>query len=200
MLHRMTIKVIHVYQLETLYYLCYWVKCQPWIIWGHRGQKVIFTKKASSPREYVPLTCDLCICINLTPSTKVITLKKNHPGSFGVRSFSLKNSISCPCCKAWPWNSYMCISLKPSTYIMGSGAKLESFGVTGNKRSFSLKMLWLVHVTQNDHKTNTCKSAWDPLLLMLFDQMSIWAHLGHRGQKVIFTKNAITRPFYIEWP
>ena len=53
-------------------------------------KKVIFTKKASSPTEYLALMCDLCICISLTPSTKVITLKI-HPGSLGVkRSFSPK--------------------------------------------------------------------------------------------------------------
>ena len=56
-------------------------------------KKVIFTKKASSPTECVALTRDLCICITLTPSTKVITLKI-HPGSLGVtgvkRSFSPK--------------------------------------------------------------------------------------------------------------
>ena len=64
---------------------------------GHYGvtgvKKVIFTKKASSPSEYVALTRDLCMCNSLTPSTKVITLKI-HPGSFGVtgvkRSFSPK--------------------------------------------------------------------------------------------------------------
>ena len=64
---------------------------------GHDGvtgvKKVIFTKKASSPTEYLALTRDLCICISLTPSTKVITLKI-HPGSLGVtgvkRSFSPK--------------------------------------------------------------------------------------------------------------
>ena len=64
---------------------------------GHNGvtgvKNVIFTKKASSPTECVALTCDLCICISLTPSTKVITLKI-HPGSLGVtgvkRSFSPK--------------------------------------------------------------------------------------------------------------
>ena len=68
---------------------------------GVRGQdgvtgvkKVIFTKKASSPREfvalkasspseYVALTRDLRTCISLTPSTKVMVLK-NRPGSFGV--------------------------------------------------------------------------------------------------------------------
>ena len=64
---------------------------------GHNGvtgvKNVIFTKKASSPTECVALTRDLCICISLTPSTKVITLKI-HPGSLGVtgvkRSFSPK--------------------------------------------------------------------------------------------------------------
>ena len=64
---------------------------------GHDGvtgvKKVIFTKKASSPTEYLILMRDLCICISLTPSTKVITLKI-HPGSLGVtgvkRSFSPK--------------------------------------------------------------------------------------------------------------
>ena len=64
---------------------------------GHDGvtgvKKVIFTKKASSPTEYLALTRDLCICSSLTPSTKVMVLK-NCQGSFGVtgvkRSFSLK--------------------------------------------------------------------------------------------------------------
>ena len=64
---------------------------------GHDGvtgvKKVIFTKKASSPTEYLALMRDLCICISLTPSTKVMVLKIN-PGSFGVtgvkRSFHQK--------------------------------------------------------------------------------------------------------------
>ena len=57
---------------------------------GVRGQdgvtgvkKVIFTKKASSPTEYLALMRDLCICITLIPSKKVMVLKI-HPGSFGV--------------------------------------------------------------------------------------------------------------------
>ena len=64
---------------------------------GHDGftgvKKVIFTKKASSPTEYLALMRDLCICISLIPSKKVMVLKI-HPGSFGVtgvkRSFSPK--------------------------------------------------------------------------------------------------------------
>ena len=52
MFHSMTIRLIHVDQLETLY-LFYGVKCQPGVIWGHWGQKVIFTEKVSSSTDYV---------------------------------------------------------------------------------------------------------------------------------------------------
>ena len=45
MLHSMITRLIHVGQLETLY-LCYGVTCQSGVIWGHWGQKVIFTKNA----------------------------------------------------------------------------------------------------------------------------------------------------------
>ena len=61
--------------------------------WGHWGQNCYFHKKASSPTEYFASMRNLCICISLTPSTKVMVLKI-HPGSFGVtgvkRSFSPK--------------------------------------------------------------------------------------------------------------
>ena len=40
----MTIRLLHVHQLDTLY-LCYGVKCQSGVIWGHWGQKIIFTNK-----------------------------------------------------------------------------------------------------------------------------------------------------------
>ena len=36
-------RLIHAHKLETLY-LCYGVKCQSVIIWGHWDEKVIFTK------------------------------------------------------------------------------------------------------------------------------------------------------------
>ena len=84
--------LMHMHYLDPLN-KSYHIKNSSGVTWGHRGQKVIFTKKASSPTECVALMRDSCICISLTPSTKVITLK-NCPGSFGVtgvkRSFSLK--------------------------------------------------------------------------------------------------------------
>ena len=52
MLHSMTIRLIPVHQLETLY-LCYGVKCQSGVIWGHWGQKVIFTKNVLTRPCYI---------------------------------------------------------------------------------------------------------------------------------------------------
>ena len=84
--------LMHMHKLDPLY-KSYGPKNSSGVIWGHGGQKVIFTKKASSPSEYVALARNLCTCISLIPSTKVMVLKI-HPGSFGVtgvkRSFSLK--------------------------------------------------------------------------------------------------------------
>ena len=52
MLHSMTIRLIQVDQLETLY-LCYGVICQSGVIWGHWGQKVIFTINAITCPCYI---------------------------------------------------------------------------------------------------------------------------------------------------
>ena len=52
MLHSMTIRLTNVHQLETLY-LCYGVKCQSGVTWGHWGQKVIFTKNAITHPCYI---------------------------------------------------------------------------------------------------------------------------------------------------
>ena len=47
------------------------------------GQKVIFTKNATSPTDYRVRSRDSCTYIRLTPSTNVMGLKI-HTGSFGV--------------------------------------------------------------------------------------------------------------------
>ena len=84
MLQRMTIRLIHVDQLETLY-LCYGVKYESWVIWGHCGQKVVFNK--------------------------------NYYNSTMLHFMTTEGS-------------YMLISLRSSTYVMGSNFNLGSFGVT----------------------------------------------------------------------
>ena len=92
MLHSMTKKLIHVHRLETLY-LCYGVKCQSGVIWGHWGQKVIFTKNAITRSCYIAWPYDSYRLISLSSSSYVMGSNVNL-GSFGVtnvkRSFSLK--------------------------------------------------------------------------------------------------------------
>ena len=78
----MVMRLMHIDQLDTLY-KSYQVKNSSGVSWGHRGQKVIFTKNAISPTDYMEWICDSCIFIRQIPSTEVIGLKI-HPGSFGV--------------------------------------------------------------------------------------------------------------------
>ena len=52
MLYSMTTRLIHLHQLET-FYLCNGVRCQPGVILGHRGQKVIFTENALTRPCYI---------------------------------------------------------------------------------------------------------------------------------------------------
>ena len=51
-LHSMTIRLMHTHKLDTLY-LYYGVKGPPGVIWGNRGQKVIFTKYVITPPYYI---------------------------------------------------------------------------------------------------------------------------------------------------
>ena len=131
------------HKLDPLY-KSYHIKNSSGVIWGHRGQKVIFTKNVSTQTDYIAWTHDLRICISLTPSTKVITLKI-HLGSFGVtgvkRSFSPKKASSPTERVALTRDLCICISLTPSTKVMGLENYVGSFGVTGVKSSFSLKVL-----------------------------------------------------------
>ena len=62
-LHGMVIGLMHIHQLDTLY-KSYGSRNSPGVIWGHRGQKVIFTKKAISPSDYMVWSRDSCIFIS----------------------------------------------------------------------------------------------------------------------------------------
>ena len=59
----MVMGLIHIDQLDTLY-KSYRFKKLPGVIWGHRGQKVIFTKNAISPSDYMVWSWDSCILIS----------------------------------------------------------------------------------------------------------------------------------------
>ena len=54
---------MHIDQLDTLYE-SYGSKTSSGVVWGHRGQKAIFTKNAITPTDYMVWSCDSCICIS----------------------------------------------------------------------------------------------------------------------------------------
>ena len=95
----MTIRPMHVDQLETLY-LCYGVKCQSGVIWGHWGQKVIFTKNAIIPAMLDSMTIRLIhvdqletlyLCYGVICQSGVIW------GHWGQKVIFTINAITCPC-------------------------------------------------------------------------------------------------------
>ena len=55
--------LLHIDQLDTLY-KSYGSKNSSGVIWGHRSQKLIFTKNAVTPKDYMVWSCDSCICIS----------------------------------------------------------------------------------------------------------------------------------------
>ena len=59
----MAMGLMHIDQLVTLY-KSYGSRISPGVTWGHRGQKVIFTKIDISPSDYVVWPWDSCILIS----------------------------------------------------------------------------------------------------------------------------------------
>ena len=59
----MAMGLMHIDQLDTLY-KSYGSRNSPVVTWGHRGQKVIFTKNAISPSHYMVCLWDSCIFIS----------------------------------------------------------------------------------------------------------------------------------------
>ena len=109
-----------------------------------------------------------------------------------------ENATPPTCYIAGSRDSGILTSLRPLTKLIDSNLDFGSFGVTGVKSSFYLKMLLLIQYTLYGHVTYAYKQAWDPLQNSL-TQISIWGHFGSHGQKVISTKSDITRPCYIAW-
>ena len=111
-------------------------------VWGHYEvtgvKKVIFTKNASSPSDYVASTRDFCICSSLTPSTKVMALKNCQGfiwGHWGQKFIFPKKALSPSDYVALTRDLCICSSLTPSIKVMGIKIDLGSFGVTGVKMS-----------------------------------------------------------------
>ena len=88
---------------------------------------------------------------------------KGHVGVTGVKKVIFtKNATSPTNYRVWSCDSCTYISLTPSTKVMGLKIHPGSFGVTGVKRSFSLKTLLLLQFTGYGHVTHVHASAWPP--------------------------------------
>ena len=61
--HGMVLWLMHIHQLDAPYE-SYLLKFKCGVIWGHRGQKVIFTKNVFSPTYYMVWSCDSRILIS----------------------------------------------------------------------------------------------------------------------------------------
>ena len=88
--------LMHTHQLDTLY-KSYGSRNSAGVIWGHRGQKVIFTKIAISPSYYM-------VYMGLMNIHQLDTLYK----SYGSRNSPeekvnfIKNAITCPSPRVTP--------------------------------------------------------------------------------------------------
>ena len=121
----------------------------------------------STLQRLISLTCLDRFWPNLVPSTPA----PSQTWPWGQRSRRVtgvkkviftKNATSPTDYRVWSCDSCTCISLTPSTKVMGLKIHPGSFGVTGVKRSFSLKMLLLLQFTGYGHVTHVHASAWPP--------------------------------------
>ena len=97
----------------------------------------------------------------------------------------MENGTLPTCYIAGSRDSGIFTSLRPFTKLIDSNLGFGSFGVTGVKSSFLLKMLLLIQYTLYGHVTYAYKQAWNPLQNSL-TQISIWGHLGSHGSKGYF--------------
>ena len=125
MLHSMSIRLIQVHQLET-FYLCYGGQMS---IWGHWGPKVVFHYKCYN------LSMLHSLAIRLIRVHQLVTLFLFYGvkcqsgviwGHWGRKVIFTKNALTRPWYVAWPYDSYMSISSRPSIFVSGSNVNLGS--------------------------------------------------------------------------
>ena len=166
---------MYIHHLDPVY-KSYHFKKSPRVIWGHRGQKFIFTKKCYNSSKlhimnmrliHLHQCKTLYLCYEVKCQSGVIW---GHRGQKVIFTKKCSNSSML---------HNMTIRLihvdQLETIYLCHGVRCKSeviWGHWGQKVKFT-KMLLFVHVTQHGHKTHTCSSAWD-LLSILWGQMSIW--------------------------
>ena len=123
MLHSRVTWLRYINKLETLY-KTYWLKSRSWVIWGHRGQKFIFTKMLLLIQYTLYGHVTYAYKQAWDPLQNSLTQISiwGHLGSYGQKVISTKSDITRPCYIAWLQDSCICISLRPSTCVVGQGS------------------------------------------------------------------------------
>ena len=214
MLHSRVTWLKYIIKLETLY-KTYWLKSQFWVIWGHRGQKFIFTKNASPHTIYIVWSCDLG-GHHFLWNRGVMNFRK-YLGNIFVTPPIWRSKI------LWP-PPFGATMLKKHVTPNARSAENMHFFVLFHWTKFSSKFVAIqksldFFVTPLFLMKKFCdppsffmappirkkmitpyayKQAWDPLQNSL-TQISIWGHLGSHVSKGYFHKSDITRPCYIAW-
>ena len=147
----MTIRLIHVHQLET-FYLCYEGQMS---IWGHWGSKVVFHYKCYN------LSMLHTLAIRLIRVHQLVTLFLFYGvkcqsgviwGHWGRKVIFAKNTLTRPWYIAWPYDSYMSISLRPSIFVSGSNVNLGStLGHPGRVRRLWRQQILVVFIFFTTH-------------------------------------------------
>ena len=151
-LHGMILWLMHIHQLNTSY-KTYWLKFRFGVIWGHRDQKVIFTKNAVFSYRLHGMVLWLTHAYS---AAKYLLLKFRFGVISGHRDQKViftKNAISPTDYMVWSYDCLMHIHQLNTSY---SNLDLRSFEVTGIKRSFSPKMLFLLQITWYGLVTDSC--------------------------------------------
>ena len=194
-------ELMHIRQQDTLY-KSYGSRNSAGVIWGHRGQKVIFTKMFFSFRLH-GMVVGLMHIHQLDTFYKVMGLEI-HPGSFGVTGV-----------KKVHFHQKFCFFIRLHGMVMGLthihqldthykrfGSRNSHRVIWGHwvKESFSPKMLFLLQFTWHNNENQAYSSTWHSL-----QKLRVWkftrGHLGSQGSNGNFQKkkNGITCPCYIAW-
>ena len=133
----------------------------------------LFSSSSSSGNTSKTYLSHVLIDFNQTWSQEPLTLpqpviqpawgQRSCRGHRGQKGHFTKNATPPTDYRIWSCDSCTCISLTPSTKVMGLKIHLGSFEVTGVKRSFSPKMLLLLQITWHGYVTHAHSSARSPL-------------------------------------
>ena len=156
---------MHIYQLDTLY-KSNRSKISSKVTWGHRGSKGYFHQNCYFSFRLHGMVMWLMHIHQLDPLCNSYWIR-NSPGvTWGHRGQKVifnKIAISHSDYMVRSRDSCIYISLTPSTKFVRLKVYPGSLGVTGVKKSFSLKTLFLQQITWYGHVTHAYLSARYPL-------------------------------------